>query len=221
MKGDARMALLNGKYVFVESENINYKVESTSHPTESGIDLTDHVRRAPIELSLSGKIVDNGNNSAKDILDALRGYQNQGTLIRYVGKNSLSNLQIQDISITSDNTTASGYGVEITLKEVRIAKPAFDAAKSALLDLMAALQKKRQTSTQQVKQGDSSKVYHTVVKGDCVWNLVTGPYKDLKPHCSSIQEKCDWVMSQNQGAFSRPGDFRTLQIGQKLYIGDK
>ena len=208
------IALINGKYVFVESESIDYKVESTSHPTEKGIDLTDHVRRTPIELSLSGKIVDNNSDSAKDILESLRKYQNEGILITYVGKNSLSNLQIQDISVTSVNTNYGGYDVEITLKEVRIAKSGYNAAKSAALA-------KTQTSTQQVSQGNNSKVYHTVVKGDCVWNLVTKQYKDLKPTYSSIQAKCDWVMSQNQGAFSRKGDFRTLQIGKKLYIGNR
>lgn len=213
------IAILNGEYVFVEDESINYKIESTSHPTETGIDLTDHVRRAPIELSLSGKIVDKGSSSAKDILETLRGYQSKGALITYLGINSLSNLQIQDISATSVNTNYGGYDVEITLKEVRIAKSGYDAAKS--IALANAAKQKPQTSTQQVSQGDNSKVYHTVVKGDCVWNLVTKQYKNLKPTYSSIQAKCDWVMSQNQSAFSRRGDFRTLQIGRKLYIGHR
>ena len=201
------LALLNNIYVFVEDESVEYSGESTSHPVEKGIELTDHYKRSPIEISLSGKIVSNKKEKANDILNKLNKLKNQGSLIKYVGRISLGNMQIQNISVTSTYKNWGGYDVEISLKEIRVAKSAYDAAKSAKL-------------AAQASQGDNSKVWHVVKKGDCVWSLViTGPYKNLKPSYSKPMDKCNWVMSQNQDAFSRRGDFRTLQIGRKIYVG--
>lgn len=201
------LALLNNIYVFCEEESVEYSGESTSHPVEKGIELTDSYKRSPIELSISGKIVDNKKEKAKDILNKLNKLKNQGSLIKYVGCISLGNMQIQNISVTSTYQNWGGYDVEISLKEIRVAKSAYDAAKSAKL-------------AAQANQGDNSKVYHTVKKGDCIWSLcITGPYKNLKPSYSKPMDKCRWVMSQNQSAFSRRGDFRTLQIGRKIYVG--
>lgn len=199
--------MLNNIYVFCEEESVEYSGESTSHPVEKGIELTDSYKRSPIELSISGKIVDNKKEKAKDILNKLNKLKNQGSLIKYVGCISLGNMQIQNISVTSTYQNWGGYDVEISLKEIRVAKSAYDAAKSARLSAQA-------------NQGNNSKVYHTVKKGDCIWSLcITGPYKNLKPSYSKPMDKCRWVMSQNQSAFSRRGDFRTLQIGRKIYVG--
>lgn len=204
-----KISLINNLYVFVENEDISYSGESTSHPVEKGIEISDHYKRSPVELSLSGKIVDNKKTKAKDILDKLKKLQNEGSLIKYVGRNSLGNMQIQSISVSSPNTNWGGYDVDISLKEIRIAKQSYDAAKSKLL------------SSQQVKQGENEWVYHKVVKGNTIWGLVTGPYKDLKPSYSKVMDKCNYIMSINQDAFSRKGDFRTLKIGYKLKIGKR
>lgn len=207
------MALLNNIYVFCEQESVDYSGESTSHPVEKGIELTDHYRRSPIELSISGKIVDNKKEKAKDILSKLIKLKNEGSLIKYVGCISLGNMQIQSISVTSAYTNWGGYDVDLSLKEIRVAKSAYDAAKSAQLSKKAA-------QSAQTKKGDNKWVYHTVVKGNCVWALcVTGPYKNLKPTYSKPMDKCNYIMSINQDAFSRRGDFRTLKIGYRLKVG--
>ena len=201
------LALLNNIYVFVEDESVEYSGESTSHPVEKGIELTDHYKRSPIEISLSGKIVSNKKEKANDILDKLNKLKNQGSLIKYVGRISLGNMQIQNISVTSTYKNWGGYDVEISLKEIRVANSAYDAAKSAKL-------------AAQASQGDNEWIYHTVVKGNCVWALcVTGPYKNLKPTYSKPMDKCNYIMSINQDAFSRRGDFRTLKIGYRLKVG--
>lgn len=206
------MALINNIYVFCESEEYSYSGESTSHPVEKGIDITDSYKRSPIEISLSGKIVDNKKEKAKDILDKLKSLQNEGSLAKYVGRISVGNMQIQSISVTATNKVWNGYEVSINLKEIRIAKSAYDAEKSKALA----------KSAQQVSNGDGNAVYHTVVKGDCIWSLVvSGPYKNLKPTYSKPMDKCNWCMSQNQDAFSRRGDFRTLQIGRRILVGYK
>lgn len=205
------MALINNNYVLAENESITYESESTSHPVEKGIDITDHVQRKPIILSISGVISDTKNKKSTEIVENIKKLQNSGSLIKYVGRISLGNMQIQSFNTNYEYKNWGGCAFDLELKEIRIANSAFDAAKSKALA--------KQASSQQVSQGNNSKVYHTVKKGDCVWNLVTKQYKDLKPTYSKTMDKCNWVMSQNPSAFSRKGDFGTLQIGKKLYVG--
>ena len=132
--------------------------------------------------------------------------QNNASLITYVGRKSVSNMQIQSFAPDYSNKTWGGCEFTITLKEVRIAKPAYNSKNSG---------------TQQVQNGDSNAVYHTVKKGDTIWTLVTTKYKSLYPKYSKVMDKCNWVMSKNPNAFSRKGDFRTLQIGKRILIGYK
>lgn len=201
------MATINNLYVFVEDESLEHDVESTSHPVEKGVDLTDHIQRKPIVITIKGKIVDHNGAKASDILNKIKQLQLSGSLIYYLGRNSANNMQIQSFSTSHPYTNWGGCDFDMTLKEVRIAKPAYDASKS------------NNGGTQQIDKGENKEVYHIVKKGDCIWNLVTGPYKTLDPKYSKIMDKCNWVMSKNQSAFSRKGDFRTLQIGKKILIG--
>lgn len=207
------MALINNNYVLAENESITYESESTSHPVEKGIDITDHVQRKPIVLSISGVISDTKNKKSTEIVENIKKLQNSGSLIKYVGRISLGNMQIQSFNTNYEYKNWGGCAFDLELKEIRIANSAFDAAKSKALA--------KQASSQQVSQGNNSKVYHTVKKGDCVWNLVTKQYKDLKPTYSKTMDKCDWVRDQNPNAFSRPKDYTTLKIGAKLYVGNR
>lgn len=208
------MALINNNYVLAKNESVTYESNSTSHPIEEGIDITDHVQRKPISLSISGVISDTSNKKSAEIIESIKNLQISGSLIKYIGRISLGNMQIQSFNTDYEYKNWGGCTFDMELKEVRIAKSAYDAAKSTALT-------KKQTSSQQVSQGDISKVYHTVKKGDCVWNLVTKQYKDLKPTYSKTMDKCNWVMNQNPDAFSRKGDFGTLKIGAKLYVGHR
>ena len=208
------MALINNNYIFVESEDLSNDIESSSHPVERGIDITDSIQRKPCELSISGKIVNHGNTKAADILAKIKELQKNGSLIDYVGRNALSNMQIQSLSTSHPNTIWGGCEFNMTLKEVKIAKPAYTETK------------KNDGGTQQVSKGSSNKVYHIVKKGDCCWNLVTKQYKSLVfydvgepiPNQTPM-EKCHEIMAANPHAFSRKGDFRTLQIGAKIFVG--
>lgn len=204
------MAIINGIYVFVSDESLSHDVEITSHPVETGIDVADHLKRVPIQLSISGKIVDYGGRKASDILADLKLLQTSGSIITYTGRNAVSNVQIQSFSTTHPYTNAGGCDFSMTLKEVRFANPAYDPSKNNI----------NNAGTQQIEKGENENVYHTVKKGDCVWALViTGPYKSLEPRYSKPMDKCNWVMDKNPNAFSRKGDFRTLQIGEKILVG--
>nr|DAY61036.1 MAG TPA: hypothetical protein [Caudoviricetes sp.] len=200
------MALINDLYVFVEDEDLNHDIESTTHPVETGIEITDHIRKKPVELNLKGKIVDYEGIRASETLEKVKQLQNEGTIITYVGRNLINGVQIQTLSTSHPNTNSGGCDFSMTLKEVRFAQPALVPETS-------------NGGQQQVEQGENEEVYHIVKPEDTVWRLVSKEYKSLGPTFSSIQEKCDWVMENNLHAFSRPWDFTTLQNGERILIG--
>lgn len=65
--------------------------------------------------------------------------------------------------------------------------------------------------TQQVNSSFDKSVFHTVKKGDTVWNLVNVKYKSTN---ATVAE----VIEDNSKAFSRPGDPTSLQIGARICI---
>ena len=119
------MALINNLYVFVEDEEISRDIESTSHPVETGIEITSTIRKKPVEISLKGKIVDVDGMTASEILSKLDELRKKGSLISYSGRNTAQNLQIQSFHTTHPYTNAGGADFDMTLKEVRIAKSSY------------------------------------------------------------------------------------------------
>ena len=202
------MAKINGLYIFVIDESKDFGVDATEHPVETGVDITDHVKRKAIEMSISGEIV---GKDATSTMSRLKQMHQNGTLCKYVGRTTLSNCLITDFSTSHPHTIWGGCEFSMTLKEVRIAstsyKPAANKPNSP-----------KDNGTQQVK--DESKeewVYHTVKKGDTIWALVASSNAPYKKYGLS----CDEVMKLNPSAFSRKGDFRTLQIGAKIKVGKR
>ncbi len=103
----------------VESENPEYSNDITSNPVEQGTDITDHVRQNPISFSISGVVT---GEKAAETIARLRKYQNDGAMLRYVGRNAVDNLIIEKLSTTHDNSIRNGFTFDISLKHVRIAK---------------------------------------------------------------------------------------------------
>lgn len=197
------MATLNGLYLFVVDENMGYGVEVTEHPVETGIEISDHVKRKGVTLSLSGEIV--GKNAANVLSKILKMHQT-GTLCKYSGRTRMSNCLITEFSTSHPHTIWGGCEFNMTLKEIRTASTSYKKTK----------QDTKKSGTQQTKQkSNDSYVYHTVKKGDTIWDLVAAPNAPYKKYGMSCKE----VMKANPNAFSRAGDFRTLQIGAKLVIG--
>lgn len=130
------MALINNLYIFVEDEKLARKVDSTSHPVEKGIEITDSIRNNPITLSLSGKIVDYQNLSAGEIASKIVQLQKNGSLINFSGRNVVSSLQIQSFNSTVTSGNSGGLDFDMELKEVRIAKSSYNPPpKSATVNL--------------------------------------------------------------------------------------
>lgn len=195
------MATINNLYVFVSDEDKSFGVNVTEHTVEKGVDITDHVKRQAMTVSISGEIV--GKNAA-DIRDKLVKMHQTGVVCKYVGRTTLSNCLITDFSTSYPYSVWGGCEFSATLKEIRTAKSASDQTDKA--------------GTQQPEKNSKDEyIYHTVKKGDCVWALVAGSNAPYKKYGMS----CNEVMKLNPGAFSRKGDFRTLQIGQKIIVGKR
>lgn len=125
------MALLNNIYIFVTDEQMNRGIDSTTHPVEQGIEISSTIRNKPLTISLSGKIVDVGDTKASEIISKIDNLRKKGSLIKYVGRNIASNMQIQSFNSTHPNTNAGGADFDMELKEVRIAKSAYNTQKSS------------------------------------------------------------------------------------------
>ena len=125
------MALINNLYVQVTDESWDRSLDSTSHPVEKGLPITDTIKNKPIELSLSGNIVNVGNMKASEILSKLQDLKNKGSLINYSGRGTAANLQIQSFNTSHPNTIWGGCEFDMSLKEVRIAKKAYTPIQAA------------------------------------------------------------------------------------------
>ncbi len=148
------MATINGMYLFVESEDINFTMDITSNPTEQGIDLTDHAEREPIELSVSGMLLDSERTTAYEQYTKLRNWQLACKQVKYVGRNIFTGV-ITDISKSNDYTVANGAPISLTLKEIRIANSPYQTGSTQNVV-------QKQVATKKTV----SSVYHTVKKGE-------------------------------------------------------
>lgn len=131
------MALINGLYIHVTSEDITREVETTSHPVEKGIPTTDTVRPKALALSISGKIVDYGSKTASEVLEKLKTFQSSGSLIEYRGRNVATSMQIRSFDASFPNTNNGGADFSMELTQVRIAKSAYVPKKDTARDSAA------------------------------------------------------------------------------------
>ena len=120
------MALINNYYIHVVDEKVETSVESSTHPVESGIVITDTVKPNP-KIDISGMTVDAGFYKASEIISALEKLMRSGSLVKYSGRNIASNMQIQSFNHSHPNTVFGGCEFDITLKEVRFAQPSYKA----------------------------------------------------------------------------------------------
>lgn len=133
----------------VSSERLYNKALVTEKPVEKGENIVDHTKKQPVTIELVGAVV---GDDAGDKLNKLKKLQNEGTLIKYIHRNALSNMFIEDISSVHETKIRNGFEFNIRLKHVRIAQ-----AKEAEINIVdpATKQKSPKTNTQ-VKSETSS-----------------------------------------------------------------
>lgn len=191
------MALINDIYVFVESESVRREAQVSQHPVEEGIDLTDHVKRSPISLSLVGSVV--GEGYEEDIL-YLDEMHRSGELVEYVGVNLLSDAVI--ISFTTDHTGEIKGGCRFTmeLSEVRIAASPFVAGSGN----MGTQQIEENTSA--AEAASAARTY-VVQSGDTLWRLAEAYYGN--------GSQFPVIFNANRDKLSNPD---MIMVGQVLTI---
>ena len=221
------MALINGMYVHVTDEGVNYEVETSTHSVENDIDITDTIKKKPVQISLGGKIVDvpvseNEIMTAAVILERLRLLQSEGAIIEYSGRNSEYGFQIVSLSTSHGNDIAGGASFDMTLRELKTAQNSYTAP--TIENTNENADAVTEGGNQATEPGDGTEVWYTTQEGDTIWSLVAAPsavYKNLRRdgQTSGDMGACNWVMEHNPNAFRRAGDFRTLQNGVKIILG--
>lgn len=203
------MAYLTGSrrvYLFVSEEENQTSIQASEHSVEQGESLTDHVRPDAETISVSGVI--SGRNH-KSIVSLIKGWEKSGKAVRYSGRTKLTQCLISDFSPSYSKDIENGCGFSMTLRKVRVAKPAYVAPETTQATETKPL---ADAGMQSVEVNNQQDQYHAVKAGDTVWSLVNGPYK-------KYGKSCEEIMAMNPDAFSRPGDFSTLKVGARLKMG--
>lgn len=199
------MALINNYYVCAEEEEVTRGVDVTQHPVETGIKITDNVKRQPITLSLNGKIVSVGNTSATTISKAIEDLHINGKLVKFQGINTLSDALITNFKTKSTAEISGGFIFEMEITEVRIAKSAYKASAKTSTTTKQVTTKKTTT------KNETPKKYHTVKYGDCPWALAVKYYGD-GTKWTKIIDANQWLKDRNK---------KLGVVYYMLYVGDK
>ena len=154
------MAYINQYYLFVDSggESTNRCVSISDHPVEEGMVITDNVKRDPLEIRITGKIVGDDAETVKTNLEAL---MEHGSYVKYIGREILSNAVILSFNTSRNISLDGGMTFDMTIREIRVAQSAYRNAASG---------KTIKSGTQQVVR-NNHEVYHTVKSGDTIYSL--------------------------------------------------
>lgn len=154
------MAYINQYYLFVDGdgETANRSVSISDHPVEEGMVITDHVQRDPLELRISGKLVGADAETVRSNLETL---QKNGSYVKYIGKEIISNAVILSFDTSRDIEMDGGMSFDMTIREIRVAQSAYrDAATGKTV----------KSGTQQVVR-NNQEIFHTVKSGDTLYSL--------------------------------------------------
>ncbi len=113
MLGDVELSV-------VLSDEPTADVEVTEKPVERGQDVSDHVKKKPEVLNISGVVV--GDDAAAK-LSKLKEYQRTGKLLTYINRVWYTNVVIESLNTRHGTAVRNGFEFDMTLKLVRIAVP--------------------------------------------------------------------------------------------------
>lgn len=103
----------------VESEMGDYSAEVTDKPVEQGADISDHMKINNANINLNGVITEEDES----MLHQLKELQKTKEPFTYVGRQTLDNVVIENISPNYSVENAEGFDFDIQLKQIRIAYP--------------------------------------------------------------------------------------------------
>ena len=191
------MALINTYYVFIEDEDLRRGVTVSEHPVETGLNITDNVKREPMVISIKGQIV--GSNAAT-VLKKIQALHQQGKYVKYVGQNILSKAIITTFDTSHPNTIYGGCSFTMEIKEIRVAKSPLVTKKSSTKKTTSG--KKQVTS----KKKTTTRTYK-VKKGDTLWAIAKKYYGNGAKYTK--------IVSANKSKIKNPN---VIQVGWVLTI---
>lgn len=190
------MALINDIYVFIETEDVNREIEASSHPVEEGIDLTDHVRRSPLVLSLAGELV--GSGYEEDISELER-MQKSGELVEYIGVNMITDAIITKFSTAHSGEIWGGCRFTMELQEIRIASSPFTEGSGNYAE--------QQIEEEPEPAAETPIRTHTVKSGDTLWAIAKAYYGNGASYPQIFNANRDKLSDPNK---IRPGQILTI-----------
>lgn len=94
--------------------------DTTDKPVEKGSNISDHYKSNPATISLQGSVVE---GDAPRKLSMLKKYQRDSQLLKYVGRNVLTNMQIVSFNTRHNVNNRGGFDFDIGLKQVFLSTP--------------------------------------------------------------------------------------------------
>lgn len=190
------MAKLGSVKVFVEKETENHSVDATKYPVEKGVPFTDHVSKNPSEFSMTGSLLTKTWQSDRDKLIKL---MEKGEIVKYVGKTTVSNVVILNISGDHSAEIKQGMNLNFSLRKIRITTNAWDAANKK--DKTSVKPGTKNGKKQPAGNKESKNTYHTVKSGD----TYSGLAKKYGTTVAKLRELNPW-------------DDTKIPIGAKLIV---
>ena len=178
------MALLNEHYIFVIDEEVRRGVSISEHPVESGLDITDNVKRNPKVILINGQIVGKNATQIRDKIEALH---HKGQFVKYVGQNVLSKALITEFDTSHPNSIYGGCAFSMEIKEIRIAKSPLVVKKAVVQ-----AQVTKQSTTEQATVRT-----HTVKRGDTLWALAAKYYGSGAKYPTIYEANKDKIKNPN------------------------
>ena len=202
------MAYINQYYLFVDSdgESTNRSINISDHPVEEGLVITDNVKREPLEISISGKLVGTDAETIKNNLIAL---MNKGSYVRYIGKEILSNAVILSFNTNRDISISGGMSFDMTIREIRVAQSAYrDVATGKTI----------KSGVQQIVKNNND-VYHTVKDGDTLYSLSIMYYGSDMGYVKLYEANSDIIEhSAKEAGYTSSNGGHILIVGTQLFI---
>lgn len=113
------MANIGGVYFNVLSESRPHNLEITSHPVESGADVTDHAKVQRSSYSIEGVVTENASAAHAK----MRNLQIKRSIVAYEGRTILKNCLIESFTSNVDSKLFDSFTFSMVITEIRIAKP--------------------------------------------------------------------------------------------------